>query len=270
MDEIIRPNPVSGYLELTVADIGKKVAFGTQIYEDPDIGKERLWDTGCKHEKKDMIWLVLDVFDDALRGTTALLLSQTSPYEKDNGAMSYNRKDYYEILENFWKNFCEKVFSSAEREIIHSEDLYYQCGTLSKGDVARYKDLIFSRNNIYNGAYKCLRLLMFNDVSRIYGETVYGSGYVEKEVDTGYYRGGNCTCFGIQHAIKIACTKEGREKLKAYRERVMQDAIEHRKREEERKNKQAHLRKKGVCQYCGGKFGLLKKVCKDCGRRKDY
>ena len=35
--------------------------------------------------------------------------------------------------------------------------------------------------------------------------------------------------------------------------------------------KKAEWREKGLCQYCGGKFGgFFTKKCKDCGRKKDY
>ena len=36
-------------------------------------------------------------------------------------------------------------------------------------------------------------------------------------------------------------------------------------------NKQAHYRKQGLCQYCGGKFtGVFTKKCSQCGKPKDY
>ena len=66
------------------------------------------------------------------------------------------------------------------------------------------------------------------------------------------------------------------------KERVMRLAEETRKRKEEKdkikeekkKKKEEEQRKSwiaaGRCQYCGGKFSFFGKICKNCGKKKDY
>lgn len=264
MKEIIKPNPVTGYLELTTADIGKYVAFGT----DPTV-RDRLWDN-----KKDMIWVVLDVFLD---GTALFVLYEKidKDFYLEYKLNEYEREKYRCINEKYYQkiinSFFDSVFAQAERDIIipplDSEKA--RLCTLDISTLAKYRELIFTR--LYDCRFEdcyycCVQLsngqINYRNIQKNGSECKYAS-------------------IAICPTIKVCVTQEARERVKIEAERKRK-AIEEAERvrlekeretlrkEEERRALVEERKKNGLCLYCGGKFKLIKKVCKDCGKRKNY
>lgn len=87
---------------------------------------------------------------------------------------------------------------------------------------------------------------------------------------------------GVRPAIwvkseALLSEEEKKEKLeKERRQREQEERLrkERQQREQEERKRlelQQRRRNMNLCQHCGGDFkGLFKKVCKSCGRQKDY